>query len=160
MLELLRDFELKAFGHALPFAVAWFYKPESISANLKFRVQGHGDGVTYECGEIPGVRIWFLISNLSPFKVEIDRMQIQVVYGSVIGEILHIQKHTLNASKESEFHVQGYLNEKQVAYIRKNLHQNFETKLYLTAYVNSKIHNFELTREVNTNNVRLLNCAL
>src|SRR5207247_10514116 len=96
MLELLRDFALKALGELVPFIVAWFYKPEKISASLKFRVQGHGDGVTYECGDLPSVRIWFLVSNLSPFKVEIDRLQAQVAYGAVIGVIVHIRKHTLS----------------------------------------------------------------
>ena len=159
MLELLRDFALKTLGLALPFVVAWFYKPEKIAGNLKFRVRGDGDGVTYECGDLPSVRIWFLVSNLSPFNVEIDRLQVQVAYGAVIGEVLHIRRHALRASREAEFLVEGSLNERQVAYIRKNLHQKFETKLHLTAYVTSKIHSFELAREVNTNNVRQLNCA-
>lgn len=159
MFELLRDFALKTLSLVLPFVVAWFYKPERIAGNLKFRVRGDGDGVTYECGELPSVRIWFLASNLSPFNVEIDRLQVQIAYGAVIGEVIHIRRHALPSSREAEFLIEGSLNERQVAYIRKNLHQKFETRLYLTAYVKSTIHSFELTREVNTNNVRLLNCV-
>lgn len=157
MLELLRDFALKTLGHIVPFVVAWLYKPQKIASDLKFRVPGEGDGVTYEGGELPRVRIWLRASNLSPFPVEIDRIAIQIAYGSVIGEISHIRKHILPASKEIEFLVEGSLNERQVSYIQKNLSKNFETKLYLTAYLNSKIHNFEIAREVQTNNVRLIN---
>lgn len=157
MLELLRDFTLKVFGHILPFVVAWLYKAEKIASGIKIRVPGEGDGVTFEGGELPRVRVWLRASNLSPFPVEIDRIALQVAYGAVIGEIAHIRKRSLPESKELEFLIEGYLNEKQVAYIQKNRSQNYETKLYLTAYLNSKIHNFEITREVQTNNVRFIN---
>lgn len=160
MFEFFRDLALKILGAVVPLFVSWFYKPEKIAANLKFRVRGDGDGVSYECGELPGVRIWFLVSNLSPFNVEIDRLRVQVAYGAVIGEAIHIQKHVIAASREEEFLVEASLNERQVAYIQKNLDQKFETKLYVNAYVNSRVHNFELTRIVETRNVRLVNCGL
>ena len=160
MLELLRDFTLKALGHLLPFAVAWFYKPEKIAADVKFRVRGDGDGVTYEGGELPKVRIWFLVSNLSPFKVEIDRMVIQLSFGSVIEEIAHIRKHEVGPSKEVEFLVETTLNSAQVAFIQKNLPQRLETKLYVAAFLNTKLHNFESVVHVSTSNVRMVNYAL
>jgi hypothetical protein len=160
MLELLRDLVLKVVAIVAPFAVAWFYKPERIAADLKIRVRGHGDGVSFEGGELPKTRIWFLVSNLSPFRVEIDRLVIQVAYGAVIGEIAHVKKHSIAASREAEFLVEASINEYQIAYIRKNLSQKPQTELCVTAFVTSKLHDFETTSNVSTNNVRLLNVAV
>jgi hypothetical protein len=157
MLELLRDFGLKAAGHLVPFAVGWFYKPGKIAADLKFRVRGEGDGVTLEDGELPKVRIWFLVSNLSPFTVDIDRMVVQLVYGGVVGEILDVRKRTLGPSKEGEWLVEGSLNENQVAYIRKQRGNRPETRLNVTAFVHSKLHNFEHAVSMGSSNVRLVN---
>lgn len=159
MLELLRDFVLKALGIVAPIAVGWFYKPEKIAADLKFRVRGEGDGLTFEGGELPRIRIWLLVSNLSPFTVEIDRMVIHVVYGTVIGEFHHLRRRTLAASTEDEWLVEGSLNESQVAYIQKELKNAPQTKLNLMALVHSKLHNFEHAVSVEAKNVRLLNFA-
>lgn len=159
MLELIRDFVLKLLAAVVPFAVAWFYRPEKIAAEVKFRVRGDGDGVTFEAGELPRVRIWFLVSNLSPFKVEIDRMAVQVSYGSIIEEIVHIRKHSVGPSKELEFLMESTLNSNQAAFIQKNLSQRFETKLYVTAFLSTKLHDFESAAIVSTNNVRMLNYA-
>jgi hypothetical protein len=157
MLELLKDFGLKALGIVAPFVVAWFYSPEKIASDIKFRVRGEGDGVTFEGGELPKVRVWLLVSNLSPFNIEVDRMVIQLVYGSVIGEVNDVRRRTLPCSKEAEWLVESTLNDKQLAYIQRNMENKPETRLTVTAFINTSLHKFESSASVGTGNVRFLN---
>jgi hypothetical protein len=157
MFELLKDFLIKVLGLVLPFVVSWFYKPAKLDKGIKIRIRGEGDGVAYFCGELPKVNIWLVITNLTPFQVEIDRIYGQLVYGCVIGEVIHLKRHSIKSAEEKEVLLQLSLNEYQEKHIRQNL-EKVETKLYLGAYVTSKIHNIELSREITTNNVRHLNC--
>ena len=92
-------------------------------------------------------------------EIELDRIYCQLVYGCVIGEIVHLRRHVLPPAQEKEILIEVSLNEHQVQHIRRNVGKA-ETKLYFGAYVISKIHSLELAREVSTNNVRHLNCAL
>lgn len=158
MLDLLKDFLLKALGYVAPFAVRRFYRPTKIENGIKIRIRGEGDGVTYNCGELPNVRIWLLITNLTPFSVEFDRIWGQLAYGSTIGEVSHLRKHTLPPAQEKEILIEAALNECQAEYIRRN-HGKMDTTVLLGTYINCEIHSFELNREIKTNNVRHINCA-
>lgn len=159
MFELLKDFSLKALGFVMPFVVRWFYGPEKLANGIKVRIRGEGDGVTYNCGELPSVRVWLVVTNLTPFEIELDRIYGQLAYGCVIGEIVHLRRHFLPPAQEKEVLVEVSLNEHQVQHIRRNF-KKLETKLFFGAYAISKIHSLELSREISTNNVRHLNCAL
>ena len=159
MFELLKDFLLKTLGIALPFVVRWFYKPAKFASGIKVRIRGEGDGVTYNCGELPSVRIWLVITNFTPFEIVFDRIYGQLVCGGVFGEITHLKRYVLPTAQEKEVLVELSLNEHQAQYIKHSPGKN-ETKFYFGAYVISKIHSIELTKEINTNNVQHLNCAL
>jgi hypothetical protein len=158
MFELLKDFALKALGFIMPFVVRWFYKPAKLDNGIKVRVRGENDGVIYNCGELPTARVWLHVTNLTPFEIEIDRIYGQLAYGCIIGEIVHLRRHVLPPAQEKEILIEVSLNEHQVLHIRRNVGK-VETKLYFGAYVISKIHRLDLAREINTNNVRCLNCA-
>jgi len=159
MFELFKDFLLKVLGFVMPFVVRWFYKPAKLANGIKVRVRGEGDGVAYNCGELPNVRVWLLVTNLTPFQIELERIYCQLAYGCVIGEIVHLRRHVLPPAQEMEILIEVSLNEHQVQHIRRNFGK-VETKLFFGAYVISKIHSLELSREISTNNVRHLNCAL
>ncbi|MEZ0209247.1 MAG: hypothetical protein ACAH17_03680 [Candidatus Paceibacterota bacterium] len=157
MLELFKDFLLKALGFALPFVVRWIYKPEKLANGIKVRIRGDGDGVTYNCGELPNIRIWLEVTNLTPFQIEFDRIYGQLAYGCVVGEVNHLKRHVLPPAQEKEVFVEFSLNESQAQFIRQNREKQ-DTRFYLGAYIISNIHNIEFSKEINTNNVRFLNC--
>lgn len=159
MFELLKDFLLKALGLVLPFVVRWFYKREKFIKGIRIRVRGEGDGVMYNCGELPNVRIWLDITNLTPFEIEFERLYGQFALGSVIGDFTHSKRYVLPPAQEREILIEFWLNEYQAQYVRRN-HGTYETKLFLGAYVTSNVHKVELAREIGTNNVRFLNCVL
>lgn len=157
MVELLTNILPKVLGYATPSAVRWFYKPEKIDKRIKVRVRSEGDGVAYNCAGLPNVRIWLQLSNLTPFTIEFDRIYGELWYGGFLGKFTYIKKHKLLPATETDTLIEISLTEAQVQYIRHNL-SNVQTKLFLGAFINCKIHSFELHREVNTNNVQLYNC--
>lgn len=159
MLELLKDFSFKALALVLPPVVRWFYKPEKFAEGIKVRIRGDGDGVTYNGGELPNVRIWLLVTNLTPLEISIDRIYGQIFYGCQISEFSHLKRYVLPPAQEKEIFVEFSLTDHQSQFIKRNLGKN-ETRLSLGAYITSKVHHVELAREIGTNNVRHLNCAL
>jgi len=159
MLELLRSLALKALGYLAPFAVGWFYTPEKIASDVKFRVSGEGEGVTFEGGELPKVRAWLLVSNLSPFNVEIDRMVLQLSFGADVCEWSDVRRRSLPASKEAHWLVQGTLTEKQVAYIQRTMVHKPETRLAISAFMETRLHKCESNVSIGASNVRFLNLA-
>lgn len=159
MLELLKDFSFKALAFVLPPVVRWFYKPGKFAEGIKVRIRGEGDGVTYNYGELPNVRIWLLVTNLTPLEISIDRIYGQLFYGGQVGEFGHLRHYILPPAQEKEIFVEFSLTDQQSQFIQRNLGKN-ETRLSLGAYVTSRIHNIELARDVGSNNVRHLNSAL
>ena len=160
MLEVAKDLLLKMLGGLLPSLLGWFYKAEWIDARIKLRVGSEGDGVTVQGGELPYLRIWLQVTNLSPFTIELDRVVAQVqLRGGVVGEFSHLHKHKIKPSSEEQFMLEGSLSQSQIAYLERQ-ESSYQSTLYLTSYVNCRVHNLELRRNVQTTNVRYLNCSL
>lgn len=159
MLELLKDFSFKVLAFLLPSVVRWFYKPGKFAEGIKIRIRGEGDGVTYNCGELPNVRIWLLVTNLTPLEISIDRIYGQLFFGCQLGEFSHLKRHFLPPAQEQEIFVEFSLTDRQSQFIKRNIGKS-ETKLFLGSYITSKVHSIELARHIGTNNVQHLNCAL
>ena len=161
MFEAVRDLLLKALGVLLPTILGWVYKPEWIASLVRLRVGSGGEGITVQGGDLPYLRIWLQATNLSPFTIEFDRVIVQVqLGGGVVGEFTHLHKHKLKPSSEEQFLLEGALSTAQLAYLaRQQVGTGVGATLYLTAFINCKVHNFELKRHVQSNNVRYLNCA-
>jgi hypothetical protein len=159
MLEAIKDISLKLLGALIPTILGWVYKAEWISARIKLRVGSEGEGITVQGGELPYLRVWLQVTNLSPFTIELDRLIAQVqLRGAVVGEFVHIHRHTIKPSSEEQFLLEGNLSSAQMAYLVRQP-TTAESMLYLAAYINCDLHNLEVRRNVQTSNVRYLNCA-
>jgi len=139
--------------------VRWLYKSEKFTDQIKVRIRGDEDGVIYNCGELPSVRIWLVASNLTPVEITFDRMYGRLFAGCAVGEFSHLKRYTLPPAQETEILLEFSLTDQQTEFIRRNQGQN-KTSLSFGAYVISKIHSIEIAREIKTNNVRYLNCSL
>jgi hypothetical protein len=156
MLEAARDLLLKALGALLPTLLGWFYKPSRIDRDIKIRPNGEGEAITFYASELPNIQIWLQVTNLSPFTIEIDRLLVQVAYGTVIGEYATLRKTTLKPASEALVKVESALTTKQVSAVMAQRANASYATLYITAYVNCKVHNLELTRSPQTTNIRVL----
>lgn len=160
MRELLTDFLFKLAALILPWVVKRFYGTEKLSSDIKIRVMNEGDGIVFNCGELPNVRIWLRVTNLSPIEIEFDRIFGHVYYGSQLAEFQDLQHRRIPTAGESEFLIEISLNVEHVSFLRRNRHQQgFETSLSLSAFVESRLHNYQLPfRQVRAKNVSFINC--
>lgn len=161
MAELLLDFLFKLAAYTAPFVVRRFYSAQKLSEQIKIRVRGEGQGIVFSCGELPSVRIWLRITNLSPVDVEFDRIFGRVKHISQLGEFQDLEHRQVPTSSELEVFIDAPLSGEHVAFLRKNRNQRhtFNTSLALSGYIRSRLHNYQLPyREVQTGNVEFQNC--
>lgn len=158
MLELVQEFVLKILSKITPIFAKWLYDSKKFDEAIKIRVRSEGDGITYNCGELPNIRIWLSLTNLNPFEIVIDRIYGQISHACIIGNLVYLKRQTIPARQEREIFLELFLNEHQQRHIK--LHQNInETTLYLSAYVESSLHALELSKTVSTHHARFINCT-
>ena len=156
MLEILRDLALKLLGALVPKLLGWLYKPARIEKDIKIRPLGEGEAVTLNAGDLPSVQIWLLVSNLSPFSLELDRVLVQLQYGGVIGEFTSVRKVSMKPASETQYKVESPLTSAQVRSTLRSRESFSYSTLYITAYINCKVHNIEVHRNPQTSNVRVI----
>jgi hypothetical protein len=138
-----------------------FYPQAKLTTDIRIRVRDDGDGIAFNCGELPSVKIWLRIANYSPLKVEIDRLFGHVYCGGQLAAIQDLQQRVIPASSElDDILIEAHLTDGQAEYVRKN-HATPGMKVYLSlsGLVKSTLHTYQLPfREINTNNVSFSNC--
>jgi len=96
------------------------------------------------------------ITNLSPFPIRFDRIYGNFWYGTQLASFFLLKQESVDAAHEIRIYVQAELAPSHAEYIRKN-QGKMEAKLELGALGMCKVNQFELSRTVQTNNVRLHN---
>ena len=157
MFEILKEFAVKALGRVLPFLVGWYYKPDKLAKKIKIQVRGAGDGVVFDCGELPYIRAWLEITNLSPFPIEFERLHGHFWYGTRLAPFYFLKRIKVEPAHDTEIFLEADLTRPQADYIKKNKERHMEQKLSVSAYVVCKVNNFEIEREVRTNNAHIQN---
>lgn len=160
MRDLFTDFLFKLAAILVPWMVRRFYGPDKLGSAIRIRVTNEGDGITFNCGELPNVRVWLRITNLSPIEVEFDRIFGHVNYGSQLAAFQDLEHRRVPPSSEMEFMIEASLNGEHVNFLRRNRNQqNFKASLSLSAFVRSRLHNFQLPfHQVRAENVSFINC--
>jgi len=158
MFELLKEFAIKSLGQLLPFLVRWYYKPEKLAGKIKIQIRSSGDGVIFDCGELPYVRAWLEITNLSPFPVEFERVYGHFWYGTRLSPFFFLKRFGVESAHDTEIFLEADLTNAQAEYIKRNKGKmEHKLSVSVSAYVLCKVNNFEIQREVRTNNARLQN---
>ena len=160
MKELLADFLFKLAAYLLPWIVRRFYRVERLIDHVKIRVQNEGDGITFNCGDLPFARVWLRITNLSPIELEFDRIYGHVYHGSQLAEFQSLDRRKVPTASEIEFLIECPLTQDHVAFLRRNRNNRFDTSLSLNAYVHSRLHDFQIKgAQVRSKNVEFINCV-
>lgn len=158
MFEFARNFIFKLAALGAPWVVRYFYGVDKLNQNIKIRVQAEGDGIVLNLGDLPNVRVWLRITNLSPISIEFDRVFGKFTYGAELAEFSNVERRRVPAMSEHEFLLELRLSDNEASYIRKNIAQRSSASLSFSAYINSPLHNYQLPfREVRTQNVQYLN---
>jgi len=159
MIELLGSALLRLGAWALPTVARRFYDQEKLNSQIKIRVRGDGDGVVFNCGEMPSVRVWLRITNLSPIDVEFDRIFGEISCGSRLTAFYDLNRHLIKRAAEAEVFLNVSLTADHATFLRRNRQNNFQTTLSVSGYIYSSLHNYQLPyRELSARNVEFQNC--
>lgn len=159
MLELLGSGLLRFGAWALPTVAQRFYDQEKLSSQIKIRVRGDGDGVVFNCGEMPYARVWLRITNLSPIDVEFDRIFGEISCGSKLAAFHDLNRHLIKSAAEEEVFLDLMLTADHSTFLRRNRQNHFQTTLSVSGYIYSSLHNYQLPyRELQARNVEFQNC--
>lgn len=159
MLELIGTGLLRLGAMALPPVARRFYGQEKLSSQIKIRVRGDGDGVVFNCGEMPNARVWLRITNLSPIDVEFDRIFGTIYCGARLAAFQDLNRYRIKSAAEDEVFLEIMLTQDHSTFLRRNRQNNCQTTLSVSGYICSSLHNYQLPyREVQARNVEFQNC--
>ena len=158
MMELAGSWFLKLAAWAAPFLARRLYSQSKLTSKIRIRVRGEGDGVVFNCGEMPYARVWLNVANFSPIDVEFDRIFGEISHGSQLAPFYNLHRHLVDATGEKVIFLEIPLNQDHVTFLRRNRNNNFQTTLNFSAVILSSVHNFELPRrELQAGNVQFQN---
>jgi hypothetical protein len=157
MIEILIEFTVKLLGWAFPFTLRWKYPPKRIDELIKIRISPQGNGIEFWSGDMPKVRAYIEITNLSPFPLEIERAYGTFEYGSDLEKFIYLKRESIRPASEISIPIEASITKEHVAVIRRLMPSNPRPALRFNAHVLCKVHNFELSRAMETSHHRLVN---
>jgi hypothetical protein len=141
----ISDILLKIGEHLLPSLVRFFYKEQRFREQIKFSGRPEGDSVVWAGGELPYLRIWLHVTNLTPFDVTIDRVSGRATYGCQLAQFFVLERQKIPSASDGEMLVECYLSRDQIEMVKRQYPKE-ETQVSITAFVQSDVWNTEVTR--------------
>ncbi len=75
-----------------------------------------------------------------------------------VAEFKKVSRMEILPHSKERFCIENSLNESQAAHIRKNHNKRDNCRLYIKLSFESSIRDIEIQRDIQTTNIRLLNC--
>ena len=91
--------------------------------------------------ELPESHVWLVVRNDGYFRVELDRLTVELVLGSAIVRGAHLRRSSLAPGATEEVFVRIALTSAQASHIKRQQAPMYAT-LQVMAEFNSKIHAF------------------
>jgi hypothetical protein len=125
------------------FLLRCFFSKAWLAQNTHMDVRPRHEPVLIRGGELPEVEIWLVISNLGHFAIELDRLSAELVFGSAIVRLLHLNRIELRPNTKAEIFIRSSISTEQIAHIARNKVAPY-VGLRLQAEFNSRVHNFSV----------------
>jgi len=157
MLELLFKAIVKILGHLVPFTLRRHFTPQRLADNVRIVVASDGDGIEFWASDLPRIEAWVVITNLTPFALELDRCYGAFGFGPPICEFTNLERRCIAANGEERFMLRASMNAFQVEYVRKMKEQNGRASLDFHGQFSCNVNSFSLHRHIGTTHFRLCN---
>jgi len=157
MFEAIRSWAIKILVKITPSIFRWVYSHEKLVGLIDITINSENDGIVINCSELPDARAWIEVTNLSPFKLKLVGMEAVLYWVGRVAEFQSLQRIEILPHTKQKLLIESSLNELQVAHIRKNRALD-NPRLYIKLYFESSIRDIEKQRDMQTKNIRLLNC--
>ena len=157
MFEAIRSWAVKILAKIMPSIFRWIYSHEKLAGLVDVTINSENDGVVVNCSELSDARVWIEITNLSPFKLKLVGTEAVLYWVGRVAEFQSLQRIDILPYTKQKLLIESSLNESQAAHIRKN-HASDNPRLHIKLYFESSIRDIEKHRDMQTTNIRLLNC--
>jgi len=123
------------------FALRVVFTPSQLSKLIKIDLRPRHDPVTLNFGEIPYATIYLQITNRSPFTVELDRLHLELVYGSGLANLYYLERTKMKSGSTTDIFVRNELSD-AFAISGSRHTENNRCSLEVKAEFNSRIASF------------------
>lgn len=101
------------------------------------------DPVTLNFGEIPYAQVFLQVTNRSPFTVELDRLRIELFYGSGSANLFYLDRTQLKSGTTTDIYIQGELSD-GYATSGSRIKDEARCEIEIRAEFNSRIASFSV----------------
>ncbi|MHB8729919.1 MAG: hypothetical protein ACYC9K_12930 [Sulfuricaulis sp.] len=139
------------------FLLGLVFTPSRYAKLIKIDLRPRHDPVTLNFGEIPYVTIYLQVTNRSPFTVELDRLHLELTYGSGLANLYYLERTKIKSGSTTDFFVRNELSDAFAVNGSKHIENNRCT-LDVKAEFNSRISSFGVrTGQLEGINPRVVN---
>ncbi|MBK9132474.1 MAG: hypothetical protein IPM20_12675 [Gammaproteobacteria bacterium] len=140
--NLFVNFVVKLLGRFIPWSIRWLFPPARLSKLIKIQIAGQSRGIEYWAGDLPKIRVYLEVINLSPFVVEIDRIFGHFNLGSQVASFAYLRRAKVLSPSEVVVFIEADLSDNQIKYIRTNKDAVEKAGINLIAEFNCKVNDF------------------
>jgi hypothetical protein len=155
--ELVLRILVKFFGYLLPFTLRWWYSPQRLADGLNIFISSESDGVEFWAGDLPYVQVWIVITNQTPFALELDRCFGSFGFGLPVCEFAHLERRCIAANGKLSFMLRTNMTAFQLEYVRKMRGQFDKVSLDFQGQFLCSVSTFNFQRRISTTHFRLRN---
>ena len=160
MFELLTKATVKLLGFLMPFSLRWYFTAQRLANNVKIRIASDGEGIEFWAGDLPRIEAWVIITNLTPFALELDRCYGSFGFGQPICEFMNLERRQLAANAEERFMLRASMTVFQVEYVRRIQEKNDRASIDFHGNLSCSVNRFSLDKQIETKHLRLCNFNL
>ncbi|MCU7872602.1 MAG: hypothetical protein KZQ91_07635 [Candidatus Thiodiazotropha sp. (ex Lucinoma borealis)] len=157
MIEAIRSWVLKILSFLLPTLFRKIYTHEKLVKLIEVSVSSENDGIVVNCADLPDARAWIEVTNLSPLSLKLVGIEAILYWVGRAAEFKSLQRIVIKPHSKERIVIEASLNGRQSEHIKAKNSMDMP-RLHVSAYFESTIREINKQRDIETSNVRLLNC--
>lgn len=130
------------------FILRRFLTEDRLASFIQFSPRPTGEQVVFSGSDTPSIRIWLNIDNRGPFRVELDRLIIELWHKRFIGELYYLDRLVIEGGRMKEILVLG-MQGIHFSDLKPSHGASSSSSIKIRGYFNSKIKPFKVI----TNNI-------
>lgn len=157
-MEIVTGMIMRALSHVVPSVLRWYYTEQRLAKRIRITVSGEHEGLVVNCANIPDARVWFEVTNQSPFPIEIRALSADLMWGGRVARFISIKRTELAAHSIEQVLVETTLTHEQAEKIRV-FDAKQDPRLSVHVEMHCRLRHFALFgREIQTRNYERMNC--
>ena len=123
------------------FVLRLVFTSKQLSTLIQIDLRPRHDPVTLNFGELPYAQIFLQVTNKSPFTIELDRLHLELFYGSGVANLFYLDRTQLKSGTTTDIYVRGELSD-GYAISGSRIKEETRCEIEIRAEFNSRIASF------------------